>query len=191
MIVGSKICTLTLAANSITIGANDGYYKVSVYNLSTSTTNGTIIGGAQVDGNPSSALTLIPGEQAITIATTEQELSGNAIMNFYISYAKGHNQAAFSTEKDVSLAYNTVNIATTPRYQHRIDEVQFTTPGGSATLLDTSLLEVDGVILVNFDFATIPTISGGSSNNPFVHFIDIHYQSTGVGTKQKVPNFYT
>ena len=117
-------------------------------------------------------------------------ISGNAVMNFYISYAKGFNQAAFTAEKNVSITYNTTNIATTPQYQHRIDEVQISSNGGSATLLDSATLEVDGVILVNFDFTTIPTITGGSPNNPFVFFIDIHYQSTGVGTKAKAPNFY-
>ena len=118
-------------------------------------------------------------------------ISGNAVMNFYYSYAKGHNQAVFSAEKTTGITYATTNIATTPRWQHRVDEVKISTPGGSASLLDTDSLEVDGVILMNFDFTTIPTITGGSPNSPFVHTIDIHYQSTGIGTKQKSPNFYT
>ncbi len=25
----------------------------------------------------------------------------------------------------------------------------------------------------------------------FVHFVDLHYQSSGIGTKNKSPNFYT
>jgi len=33
------------------------------------------------------------------------------------------------------------------------------------------------------------TMNGGAK--PFVHSIDIHYQSTGVNTKNKAPNFYT
>ena len=117
-------------------------------------------------------------------------ISGNAVMNFYISYAKGHNQAIFSAEKNVSITYNTVNIATTPRWQHRIEEVVFTSAGGSASLLDNALIEVDGVLLVNFDFTTIPTITGGAPNSPFVFFLDIHYQSTGIGTKNRAPDFY-
>lgn len=117
-------------------------------------------------------------------------ISGNAVCDFYHTYAKGHNQEAFQEEKVVTTTYNTVNIATTPRYQHRIDEVQLSTPGGSATMMDTALIEPDGLILVNFSFTTIPTISGGNPNQPFVHFIDIHYQSTQMSTKQKAPNFY-
>jgi hypothetical protein len=26
---------------------------------------------------------------------------------------------------------------------------------------------------------------------PFLHYVDIHYQSTGIGTKQKSPPFWT
>ncbi len=118
-------------------------------------------------------------------------ISGNAVMNFYCSYAKGHNQADFTAEKNTTITYNTTNIATTPRYRHRIDEVAITSTGGSATLIDNALIEVDGLLLVNFDFTTIPTITGGSPNSPFVFAIDIHYQSTGIGTKQKAPPFWT
>ena len=117
-------------------------------------------------------------------------ISGNAVMNFYCSYAKGHNQAAFTAEKNTTITYDTVNIATTPRYQHRIDEVVITAASPTATLIDRALIEVDGVLLVNFDFTTIPTIGGGAPNVPFVFAIDIHYQSTTVGTKNKAPNFY-
>ena len=117
-------------------------------------------------------------------------ISGNAVFNFYLSYAKGHNQAIFAAEKNVSITYNTTNIATTPQYQHRIDEVVISNAGGSATLIDRALFEPDGVILVNLDFTTIPTITGGSVNNPFLHSIDLHYQSSEIGTKQKAPNFY-
>lgn len=118
-------------------------------------------------------------------------ISGNAVMNFYCSYAKGHNQENFTAEKNTTITYNTTNIATTPQYRHRVDEVAITGAGGSATLIDNALIEVDGLLLVNFDFTTIPTITGGSPNQPFVFTIDIHYQSTGIGTKQKAPPFWT
>lgn len=118
-------------------------------------------------------------------------ISGDIVATFVHTYAKGHNQAAFSAEKTITNTYATTNIATTPRIQHRIEESQLSVSGGSATQLDSSLIEVDGVIGVNFTMTTIPTITGGSPNEPFVFFIDIHYQSTGIGTKQKAPNFYT
>lgn len=118
-------------------------------------------------------------------------ISGNAVFTQKYTYSKGHNQAAFPAEKTVTTSQATANIGTTPQYQHFIAESQLSTPGGSVTLLDSNLLEVDGLLLVNTAFSTIPTITGGSPNRPFIHFIDLHYQSTSIGTKQKAPNFYS
>ncbi len=117
-------------------------------------------------------------------------ISGNIVATMAHTYAKGHNQASFSAEKTLTYTYATVNIATTPRYIHRIEELQLSQVGGSATLLDTSLIEPDGAIGVSFTMTTAPTITGGAPNNPFVFFVDIHYQSIGIGTKAKAPNFY-
>ena len=117
-------------------------------------------------------------------------ISGDFVGSLAYTYAKGHNQAIFAAEKTVDVTYSTVNIATTPRYQHRIDEVQLSSSGGSATLLDSSLIEADGLISMNYTQTTIPTITGGSPNAPYIFFIDIHYQSTGLGTKQKSPPFW-
>jgi hypothetical protein len=118
-------------------------------------------------------------------------ISGNIVWDFFTTYSKGHGQAAFPAEKNLTLTYSTVNIATTPRYQHRIDEIQLSVPGGSATEIDTDLLEPDGVILMHINQTTIPAITGGSPNDPFILFVDIHYQSTGMATKKKSPDFYT
>jgi hypothetical protein len=117
-------------------------------------------------------------------------ISGNLIVNFSHSYAKGHNQEIFSSEKTLALTHNTVNISTTPRWIHRIDELQLSSNGGSATLLDSSLIEPDGILGVNMTVTTIPTITGGSPNAPFIFFSDIHYQSTNLSTKNKSPDFY-
>lgn len=57
-------------------------------------------------------------------------------------------------------------------------------------ILDTNLIEPDGILAIHYDLDTLPTISGGSSNKVFFFHIDIHYQSTNIGTKQKTPNFY-
>lgn len=116
------------------------------------------------------------------------DISGNAVFDFYHQYAKGHNQANFSAEKDVTVTYNTTNISTTPQYRHRVDEVQLTTSGGSATLGDTDLIEPDGLVIGQLKLTTIPSITSGFL---FVHTLDIHYQSTNIGTKNKSYNFYT
>ena len=117
-------------------------------------------------------------------------ITGNVVFTSYVTYAKGYNQAAFGVEKAPTITYNTVNIATTPQYQHRIDEIQLSTPGGAADKLNSTDIEVDGIILITTKVTTLPTITGG---NLFIHFADFHYQSTGVmGTKQRNgPNFYT
>lgn len=115
-------------------------------------------------------------------------ISGDVVFNVYSQYAKGHNQANFSAEKNVTLTYATTDIATTPQYRHRIDEVQLSSNGGSASLLDSSTLEPDGLVLVQLKLTTLPTIGGGGSL--FVHTVDLHYQSTNVATLNRAPNFY-
>jgi hypothetical protein len=118
-------------------------------------------------------------------------ISGNFVGTFAYTYAKGHNQANFSTEKSQTVTYNTVDISTTPRYRHRIDEIKLTDGTGSGNYLNVADMEPDGVIGVNYTQTTIPTITGGSPNEPFVFFIDLHYQTSNIGTKQKAPNFYS
>jgi hypothetical protein len=120
---------------------------------------------------------------------TGTSISGSVVFQFYVSYAKGHNQANFSAEVAPTVTYATVDIATTPRYRHRIDEIQLSAASPSGTQIDSDDIEVDGLILLTMKPTTIPTIGGGGSL--FVHFIDIHYQSTGTGTKQKAPPFWT
>jgi hypothetical protein len=117
-------------------------------------------------------------------------ISGNMTWTYHATYAKGHDQEIFPAEVSGVINRNTVNIATTPRYIHALDEVALSTPGGSASLLDTDALEVDGLIFVQLVATTIPTITGGSPNEPFLFMADIHYQADMFGTKNKAPNFY-
>jgi len=117
-------------------------------------------------------------------------ISGNIVATMSHTAAKGHQQEIFPAEKDLVLTYDTVNIATTPRWQHMITEEQLSDSGGTGLMMDTDLIEPDMVISVNFTMTTIPTITGGSVAEPFVDYIDIHYQSSNIGTKQKAPAFY-
>jgi len=117
-------------------------------------------------------------------------ISGSFVLNLYSSYAKGHAQANFASEKNVTITVPSLNITNTPQYRHRTDEVQLSTDGGSATLLDTALIEPDGIVLMHFDATTIPTITGGTAE-PFIFAIDLHYQSNHVGTLNRIPDFYT
>jgi hypothetical protein len=111
------------------------------------------------------------------------------VIDIFATYAKGHQQASFHAEIATSITDGSLTLLNTPALWHRIPEIQLSTPGGSASMLNTSNLEVDGVILIHYNVVTIPTITGGSGE-PFLLMFDIHYQSTNIGTKQKAPNFY-
>lgn len=110
--------------------------------------------------------------------------SGGVIFDIDGTYAKGHNQAAFGTP--ISVTINAT--ASTTRYQHMVSEVQFSNNGGTAGLLDSAEVEVDGILFFKLSL-TANSMDGGAK--PFLHFLDLHYQSTGVATKQKAPDFYT
>lgn len=118
-------------------------------------------------------------------------ISGALQIDFIATFAKGHQQASFHTPKVCPLNVTGLNITNCPTLMHRVDEVQLSTAGGSSSMLDTSLIEVDGLILVTFVVNTIPSISGSSySNRPYLLTVDLHYQSTGIPTKNKSPSFY-
>lgn len=112
---------------------------------------------------------------------------GSATWKFEASYSKGHNQEVFGNNKLVAL----VQDANTNAYFHQIAETAMSVSGGSSTNFDTDALEVDGNILstLSLDSNDIET-SNASVVNPFVHHIDIHYQSTGLATINRNPDFY-
>jgi hypothetical protein len=115
-------------------------------------------------------------------------ISGDAVFDFYYSYAKGHNQSNFAAEKNLTITYATTDITTTPQYRHRVDEIIMSGPSATATLMDRDDIEIDGLILMTVKLTTLPTIGGGGKL--FIHTSDIHYQSTNMATKQRAPNFY-
>jgi hypothetical protein len=113
---------------------------------------------------------------------------GGVTWGFELSYAKGHNQAFFSDSKIIVEYQAASNIA----YQHMIAEAVASTPGGGASLLNTDDIEVDGLIFGRvYLAANNMTVSSGPVPDPFLHTVDIHYQSTTVGTKQRFPDFWT
>ncbi len=116
-------------------------------------------------------------------------ISGSLVCTYYFTYAKGHNQQNFFAEKSLTQTISSLNITNTPSKRHRIDEIQLSAASPSASQIDSDDLETDGLILMHFDVPTIPTITGGSGE-PFIHYVDIHYQSTSLPTKNKAPNFY-
>lgn len=112
---------------------------------------------------------------------------GSVTWGFELIYAKGHGQSAFAAPVIVSVTQNAHNT----QFQHMVAEGLASTPGGSGSLLNTTDIEVDGLIQcrIYLDSNDI-TVSGGGIPEPFVHTVDIHYQSTNVATKNKSPDFW-
>ena len=81
--------------------------------------------------------------------------------------------------------------ASTTQYQHILSETQYSASAPAGLQLDTDDLEVDGVILVRLEMTTNNITSSGAVPDPFIHYVDVHYQSTGIATKAKAPDFYT
>ncbi len=104
-----------------------------------------------------------------------------------VTYAKGHDQAVFPATVNPTVVGN----ASTTQYQHMLDEVQISAASPSAVQIDTDDLEPDGVIMVRVYLVVNNITSGGAVPDPFLHFADIHYQSTNIATKNKVSDFYT
>lgn len=112
---------------------------------------------------------------------------GTITFGYEISYAKGHNVAAFPAS--VGTTFN--GTASITQYQHIITETQISATEPDANQIDSDNLLPDGVIIARLEVnANNITVSGGGVPDPFIHFVDIHYQSTGIATKNKVPDFY-
>ena len=111
---------------------------------------------------------------------------GTATFGFECLFSKGHNQDAFTHQAVTEVTGD----ASTTQYQHIISEVALSAAVPSAALLDTGLLEVDGLILMAVYLKANNITSSGAVPDIFIHKVDIHYQSTGIGTKNKAPNFY-
>jgi hypothetical protein len=112
---------------------------------------------------------------------------GTITLGADVTYAKGHDQAAFAATVNPTLSPS----ASTTQFQHIISEVQLSAISPSATQIDTDDLEPDGLILARVYLAANNITFSGVVPDPFIHEVDVHYQSTNIATKEKVPDFYT
>lgn len=112
---------------------------------------------------------------------------GSVTWGFELTYAKGHNQGAFSLPINIVEVQN----ASTTAHQHMVCEAPASVDGGAANLLDTLLLETDGIIVGRIYLVSNNlTVSSGPIPDVFLHTADIHYQSTSVPTKNRLPDFW-
>lgn len=121
------------------------------------------------------------------IATTVT--GGTITFKLTSTYSKSHNQAPFPAP--VSGTYT--GTASTVQFQQILSETQLSASSPAGLQIDTDDIEPDGVIEMTFEVdANNITVSSGGVPDPFIHFVDIHYQTTGIiGTKDKAPDFYT
>lgn len=115
-------------------------------------------------------------------------ISGSLTMDYTWTYQKGHNQGVYPAEKVLTQSIADLTLAARPQYGSFIDEIPLSSATPGADKIDTAALEVDGLIKISAKATTIPTVTGGDL---FIDYIDIHYLSTNVGTKQKAPDFYS
>lgn len=108
-------------------------------------------------------------------------VGGSTTWSFECTYCKGYNQDQFNNPITVSV---TQDVVVTP-LTHQIAEVQLSSIGGVGGKLDSTKIETDGLLLVR---TTLTNNSIGV--DPFMMYCDIHYQSTGIPTKNKNYNFW-
>lgn len=111
-------------------------------------------------------------------------------------YAKGHNQASGSTFTSTpkTVIFSSIDIndggGGLNQYQHHLTEVTISAATATAALFDRDDFEPDGVIELTLEMDANNLT--GTPSSPFIHYADIHYQTTGVfGTKSRTPDFYT
>ncbi len=109
-------------------------------------------------------------------------------------YAKGHNQANGSafTSTPITALFSSINIndggAGLTRYQQHFTEVVISAATATGALFDRDDFEPDGVIELTLEMDANNLT--GTPSDPFIHYVDLHYQSTNIGTKDKAPDFY-
>lgn len=116
---------------------------------------------------------------------------GNAKWYFDISYADGHGTAGGSADPFIApITVSVVQQGSTTQYGHMIAEVQFTNNGGTGGLIDSNTIQVDGLVLVRI-YRDPADVADTLNQDPFVHMVNLHYQSNNMATKNKAPNFYS
>ncbi len=118
---------------------------------------------------------------------TGTNVTGSLVVDYSWSFAKGHNQESFPAPSTFTQTFTGLNITDYPQYQHNIGESQFSAAVPSGGQVDADSLEADGLMFIQAKPTTIPTVTGGSF---FIHYVDIHYQSSNLGTKGKAPPFF-
>ena len=124
-------------------------------------------------------------------------ISGNMIWTAEVTISNrtaAVPHGSFKTPITTSMNSNTIsgamNITNYPQHCHCVEEIQLSSATPSASQLNTADLLIDGVVHMNFAATAIPIITGSATNEPFLFFVDIHYQADMEGTLNKDPDYY-
>lgn len=129
---------------------------------------------------------------------TSASVTGGTIdFKYFAIYSKGHNQAAGSafTATPITATFSSIDIndggAGLSRYQQHFTEVIISGASATSALFDRDDFEPDGVIELTLEMDANNLTDSVTVLDPFIHFADIHYQTTAIiGTKDKAPDFY-
>ena len=118
---------------------------------------------------------------------------GTVDFKYTAEYAKGWNQLTGSAFAQVIGTFSSIDIndggSGLVQRQKHITEVIISGEALTAALFDRDDFEPDGVIELTFEM--VGSNLTGTPSLPFIHYVDIHYQTNGVmGTKSRLPNFY-
>lgn len=108
-------------------------------------------------------------------------VGGSVTWQFEVTYARGYSRGVYPATKLLTVTQDASTVALT----HMIAETILSVPGGSSIALDSSLIEPDGLVQVRTSL-----IANSCGANPFLTFCDIHYQSTGIPTKNRNYDFW-
>jgi hypothetical protein len=120
---------------------------------------------------------------------------GTVDFRYSAIYAKSHNQVSGSTftATPKTALFSTIDIndggSGLLQYQQFLTEVTISAAAATGALFDQDDFEPDGVMEMTLEMDA--TNLTGTPSLPFIHYVDLHYESTGViGTKAKAPDFY-
>lgn len=129
--------------------------------------------------------------------TSATATGGTIDFKYFSMYAKSHNQISGSqfnaTEKTATFSTIDINDGGSGLLarQQFLTEVQITGASETAALHNRDDFEPDGVMELTLEMDANNLTNSVSVLDPFIHFIDLHYRTTGlIGTKQKAPDFY-
>lgn len=114
-------------------------------------------------------------------------INGPIVLTHRWTYAKGHGQSTYPVQANFVQTVAAPVVAAAAQYAPIISENQFSRAAPGAGEIPLADLEPDGLIKVSTIVTTAPVVTGGGF---FIEYIDIHYQSTNIGTHGKSPPFF-